>query len=269
MRPFASFLAALAAFTAVAAEPVWLTDLDAAKAQGAKDNKPVLVDFTGSDWCPPCKALHKNVFESAEFAAVASKYVLVELDYPKSKPQAPELKAKNAALSKQFGITGFPTVLLIDAKSGDVFGKTVGFGGQTAKEYLDKLASFKNTPEGKAALEQEQKTASDRSAKSRVLGQKINAAIAAKDFKVAEAALEEMFADVTGPRKAVMPFNKARILIMIDPTAKEQALKYIDEALAITGGDAAMTKSFKSYRDKVSAEKPANTKAAGDPKKGA
>jgi hypothetical protein len=127
--------------------------------------------------------------------------------------------------------------LLIDAKSGDVFGKTVGFGGQTAKEYLEKLASFKNTPEGKAALEQEQKSAADRSSKSRVLGQKINDAIAAKDFKAAEASLEEMFADVSGPRKAVLPFNKARILIMIDPAAKEQALKYIDEALALTGGD--------------------------------
>jgi thiol-disulfide isomerase/thioredoxin len=278
MRLFASFLAALAAFTAVAAEPVWLTDLDAAKAQGAKENKPVLVDFTGSDWCPPCKALHKNVFESAEFAAVASKYVLVELDYPKSKPQAPELKAKNAELSKQFGITGFPTVLLIDAKSGDVFGKTVGFGGQTAKEYLDKLASFKNTPEGKAALVQEQKAVADRSAKSRVLGQKINAAIADKDFKVAEAALEEMFADVTGPRKAVMPFNKARILIMIDPTAKEQALKYIDEALAITGGDETLAKPFKAFREKIvsgeagaagSAPKGAAPKTTTDAKKGA
>jgi thiol-disulfide isomerase/thioredoxin len=278
MRPLLSLLAVFAAVAASAAEPVWLTDLDAAKAQAVKENKPVLVDFTGSDWCPPCKALHKNVFESAEFAAVASKYVLVELDYPKSKPQAPELKAKNAALSKQFGVSGFPTVLLIDGKSGEVFGKTVGFGGQTAKEYLDKLASFKNTPEGKAALEQEQKTAADRSAKSRVLGQKINDAIAAKDFKAAEAALDEMFADVTGPRKAVMPFNKGRILLMIDPTAKEQALKYIDEALAITGGDETLAKPFKAFREKIvsgeagaagSAPKGAAPKAATDAKKGA
>lgn len=278
MRHLLSVLALLAALSGFAAEPVWLTDLDAAKAQGVKENKPVLVDFTGSDWCPPCKALHKNVFESAEFSAVASKYVLVELDYPKSKPQTPELKAKNAALSKQFGITGFPTVLLLDAKSGEVFGKTVGFGGQTAKEYLDKLASFQNTPEGKAALEKEQKTAADRSSKSRVLGQKINAAIAAKDFKAAEAALEEMFADVTGPRKAVMPFNKARILIQIDPTAKEQALKFIDEALALTAGDETLTKPFKAFREKIasgeagaagSAPKGAAPKAATDPKKGA
>jgi hypothetical protein len=278
MRPLLSFLAVFAAVAASAAGPVWLTDLDAAKAQAVKENKPVLVDFTGSDWCPPCIQLHKTVFESAEFAAVASKYVLVELDYPRKTPQAPELKAKNAELSKKFGISGFPTVLLIDAKSGDVFGKTVGFGGQTAKEYLDKLASFKNTPEGKAALEQEQKSAADRSAKSRVLGQKINDAIAAKDFKSAEVALDEIFADVTGPRKAVLPFNKARILIQIDPTAKEQALKYIDEAIALTAGDETMGKSFKAFREKIvsgttaapsSTPKGATPKAATDSKKGA
>lgn len=247
MRPIFALLAVLVAFAASAAEPVWLTDLDSAKAQGVKENKPVLVDFTGSDWCPPCIQLHKVVFESAEFAAVASKYVLVELDFPRKTPQAPELKAKNAALSKQFGISGFPTVLLIDAKSGEVFGKSVGFGGQTAKEYLEKLASFKNTPEGKTALEQEQKSAADRSAKSRVLGQKINDAIEAKDFKSAEAALDEIFADVTGPRKAVLPFNKARILIQIDPTAKEQALKYIDDALVLTAGDEDAGQAFQGF----------------------
>ena len=49
MRLFTSLLL-LGAAVAVAAEPVWLTDLDAAKAQGVKENKPVLVDFTGSDW---------------------------------------------------------------------------------------------------------------------------------------------------------------------------------------------------------------------------
>ena len=278
MKKLILSLLLLATVAASAAEPIWLTDLDAAKAQGVKENKPVLVDFTGSDWCPPCIQLHKVVFQSAEFAAVASKYVLVELDYPRKTPQAPELKAKNAELSKKFGISGFPTVLLIDAKSGEVFGKTVGFGGQTAKEYLDKLASFKNTPEGKAALEQEQKSTADRSAKSRILGQKIDAAIKGKDFKAAEAALDEMFADVAGPRKAVLPFNKARVLIMIDPTAKEQALKYIDEAIALTAGDETLGKPFKAFRDKIasgdagvpgSAPKGSAPKVPADSKKGA
>jgi thiol-disulfide isomerase/thioredoxin len=269
----------LCLLTAVlSAAPVWLTDLDAAKAQGVKENKPVLVDFTGSDWCPPCKSLHKVVFESPEFAAAASLYVLVELDFPRNKPQTPELKAKNREWQQKYAVSSFPTILLLDAKSGEVFGRVGGFGGQTAKEYLAKLAAFKNTLEGKSALAKELKSTSERSDRSRVLSQKINEAIAAKDFRAAEAALEEMFADVTGPRKAVLPFNKARILIQIDPTAKEQALKYIDEAIALTTGDETMGKSFKAFREKIvsgataapgSAPKGAAPKAAGDPKTGA
>lgn len=268
MKKLILTLMLLAAVTA-RAELTWLTDLDAAKAKGVKENKPVLVDFTGSDWCPPCKALHKNVFESAAFAAVASRYVLVELDYPRTKPQSPELKAKNREWQQKFGITGFPTVLLLDAKSGEVFGKTVGFGGQTAKEYLDKLASFKNTPEGKVALGKEQQAASARSAKNRELGQKIDAAIKAKDFKAAEAALTEMYEDASGPREGVFYYNKARILLQIDPTAKAQALRYLDEALAAAAGDENMTKSFKAYRDKVSSGSSAGPKAGVDPRKGA
>ena len=260
------------------AEVTWLTDLEAAKAKGVKENKPVLVDFTGSDWCPPCIQLHKVVFQSAEFAAVASKYVLVELDYPRNKPQSTEVKAKNREWQQKYAVNSFPTILLLDAKSGEVFGRVGGFGGQTAKEYLDKLASFKNTPEGKAALEQEQKSTADRSAKSRILGQKIDAAIKGKDFKAAEAALDEMFADVAGPRKAMLPFHKTRVLIMIDPTAKEQALKYIDEAIALTAGDETLGKPFKAFREKIasgdagapgSAPKGAAPKAATDAKKGA
>ena len=263
------FLLALLAAASAHAAPVWLTDLDAAKAQGVKENKPVLVDFTGSDWCPPCKALHKAVFESPEFAAAASRYVLIELDFPRTKTQTPELKAKNREWQQKYAVNSFPTVLLLDAKSGDVFGRVGGFGGQTAKEYLAKLAAYKNTPEGKAELAKEMKETADRSAKSRVLGQKINEAMAAKDFKAAEAALEEMFADVTGPRRAVLPFNKARILIMLDPAAKEKALKHVDEAIAAAQGDEAMTRSFKAFRDKLMSADAAAPKPAGEPKKGA
>jgi thiol-disulfide isomerase/thioredoxin len=260
----------LCLLTAVlSAAPVWLTDLDAAKAQGVKENKPVLIDFTGSDWCPPCKQMHKVVFESAEFTAFASKYVLVELDFPRTKTQTPELKAKNREWQQKYAVNSFPTVLLLDARSGDAFGRVGGFGGQTAKEYLAKLAAYKNTPEGKAELAKEMKETADRSAKSRVLGQKINEAIAAKDFKAAEAALEEMFADVTGPRSAVLPFNKARILVMIEPAAKDKALKHIDEAIAAAQGDEAMTRSFKAFRDKLMSAEGAAPKPAGEPKKGA
>ena len=51
------------------AEEGWLVDFAKAKAQSAKEGKPILMEFTGSDWCPPCKALHKNVLTSDVFKA--------------------------------------------------------------------------------------------------------------------------------------------------------------------------------------------------------
>jgi len=244
----------LCLLTAVlSAAPVWLADLEAAKAQGVKENKPVLVDFTGSDWCPPCKALHKAVFESPEFAEAAKGYILVELDFPRTISQPPELKAKNREWQQKYAVNSFPTVLLLDAKSGDVFGRAAGFGGQTAKEYLAKLANYKNTPEGRASLAKEVSEGSDRETKSRTLSARIDAAIKAKDRATAEAAMVELFADAPEHLKPMIPFNKARILLKIDPSAKEEALKLFDEAIKQAAGNEQLIADFKRFRERMAA----------------
>src|SRR5215469_9006382 len=85
----------------------WLTDLPKAIAQAKADKKMVLMDFTGSDWCPPCKALHKNVLTSKEFEDYAqTNLVLVLVDFPRNKPQTEELKASNTKLAKKFDVEG-------------------------------------------------------------------------------------------------------------------------------------------------------------------
>jgi thiol-disulfide isomerase/thioredoxin len=253
MRLLLALPLSLLAAVLSSAEPVWLTDLDAAKAQGVKENKPVLVDFTGSDWCPPCKALHKAVFESPEFAEAAKGYVLVELDFPRTISQPPELKAKNREWQQKYAVNSFPTVLLLDAKSGDVFGRAAGFGGQTAKEYLAKLANYKNTPEGRASLAKEVSEGSDRETKSRTLSARIDAAIKAKDRATAEAAMVELFADAPEHLKPMIPFNKARILLKIDPSAKEEALKLFDEAIKQAAGNEQLIADFKRFRERMAA----------------
>jgi thiol-disulfide isomerase/thioredoxin len=244
----------LCLLTAVlSAAPVWLADLEAAKAQGVKENKPVLVDFTGSDWCPPCKALHKAVFESPEFAEAAKGYILVELDFPRTISQPPELKAKNREWQQKYAVNSFPTVLLLDAKSGEPFGRIAGFGGQTAKEYLAKLAAYKNTPEGRASFGKEQSEGSARETKSRTLSARIDAAIKAKDRAAADAAMVELFADAPEHLKPMIPFNKARILLKIDPSAKEEALKLFDEAIKQAAGNEQLTADFKRFRERTAA----------------
>lgn len=112
------FCAAVAAIaftvTASAAELTWLTDLPKAKAQAKAEGKLVLLDFTGSDFCPPCIRLAKEVFPTKEFSAYAKQHlVLVEVDFPAKKKQAPELKAANEALQKEFKVDGYPTLIVL------------------------------------------------------------------------------------------------------------------------------------------------------------
>ncbi len=105
----------------------WIVDdMDAAKKQAAEQNKGILIEFTGSDWCPPCKALRANVLNTPEFIAEASKnFVLLELDYPQQKPQTPEVNAANKGYAEKYAIDGFPTVVFADA-DGKPMGGFVG-----------------------------------------------------------------------------------------------------------------------------------------------
>ena len=102
----------------------WLTSLDQAKAESKKSGKPILMDFTGSDWCIWCQRLKQEVFVTPEFTAWASKnVVLLELDYPQKTPQPEAIKKQNAQLAEQYNIEGYPTVLFVNA-DGNVLGKS-------------------------------------------------------------------------------------------------------------------------------------------------
>jgi len=135
-------LSLIAGFTllgAGAAELEWLTDLAQAKSQAKTENKLVLMDFTGSDWCPPCKQLKKNVFSSEEFATFAKAHlVLVEVDFPRAKKQSAELKKANQALSEKFAIEAYPTVIVLSPE-GKQLSKDTGYGGTGAKDFVAKL----------------------------------------------------------------------------------------------------------------------------------
>ena len=110
----ASFTVGVAALTATAFATTlegWSTDLEKALAKAKAENKSVLVEFTGSDWCPPCIAMRKNVFSKKEFVDAASKkFILVELDFPKGDKAVAE---KNQPLAEKYKIEGYPTVVLL------------------------------------------------------------------------------------------------------------------------------------------------------------
>jgi len=107
----------IGSFAVQAQELKWETDINKAIAVSNKTKKPMLLFFTGSDWCGWCIRLQKEVLHTPEFKTWATKnVVLVELDYPRSKTQSAEIKAQNNGLQQAFGIQGFPTIYFATAK---------------------------------------------------------------------------------------------------------------------------------------------------------
>lgn len=98
------------------AKTEWLTSWDKAAKLSKESGKPILADFTGSDWCSWCILLKKEVFDTPEFASWAKKNViLLELDFPNSKKQPESVKKQNEKLAAKYKIEGYPTVLFLDA----------------------------------------------------------------------------------------------------------------------------------------------------------
>ena len=100
-------------------ELTWHTDMSKATDISIKENKPMFLFFTGSDWCGWCIRLQKEVFKTPEFIKWAKdNVVLVELDFPKSKTQDQNIKMQNQQLAQTFGIQGYPTVWLVNPIKG-------------------------------------------------------------------------------------------------------------------------------------------------------
>jgi protein disulfide-isomerase len=122
-------------FAAEAQELVWETNVTKAMAISTETKKPLLLFFTGSDWCGWCIRLQKEVLKTPEFAAWAKEnVVLVELDYPRKVPQTDDIKKQNNELQMAFGIQGFPTIILANAttKEGKVNFEGIGSTGYVA-----------------------------------------------------------------------------------------------------------------------------------------
>jgi thioredoxin-related protein len=143
----AALLVCLCASAGLAEDDLWMTNFEAAKAKAKAEKKNLLVDFTGSDWCGFCIKLKKDVFDLEFFKKEAPKqFVLVELDYPhKEIPE--DLKKQNEKLKKEYKVSGFPTICLMDA-DGQVVARLVGYRPGGPEKYLETLADFLKTWEG-------------------------------------------------------------------------------------------------------------------------
>jgi protein disulfide-isomerase len=135
-------IAALFLTSTLALANGWMTDWEAAKAKAKAENKPILINFTGTDWCGWCIRIEKEVFSKKEFQEYAAKnLILMEVDFPKKKQLPAEVKAQNKALDKEFKIEGYPTVFLLDAE-GKKISEEIGYREGGPEAYAKHLTAL-------------------------------------------------------------------------------------------------------------------------------
>lgn len=125
----------------------WLTDWQQATQKATQENKYILLNFSGSDWCAPCIKMKKEVFESEAFLTLAEKkLILVRADFPRSKKNqlTKEQVEHNEKLAEKYNPTGkFPLTLVVDA-NGKVVKEWDGYVFASQDKFMAELTKVLN-----------------------------------------------------------------------------------------------------------------------------
>jgi thioredoxin-related protein len=121
----------------------WETDFEIAKSKSKKSKKPILMLFTGSDWCAPCKMLKSDFFDSEEFQEKSDNFIMLMVDFPRNKELiSQEQEQSNKLLSAKYGVRSFPTLLAINYR-GAIIDKIKSYSSTRDTRYhfdfLDKV----------------------------------------------------------------------------------------------------------------------------------
>lgn len=134
---------ALVSATLFAGELTWETSFEKAKKKAAEENKSILINFTGSDWCGWCKRLDREVFRKDAFSEfVEEELVLLKVDFPKYTSLPADQQRANEELARNYGVRGFPSIFLVD-KTGKVLLAT-GYQAGGADSYVRHLKPHVN-----------------------------------------------------------------------------------------------------------------------------
>ena len=108
--------------------PGWTDNFTAAVGKAKAEKKPILALFTGSDWCPPCQSLEKNILIQPAFKDFAKQHlVTVFLDYPRDTKLDDGVKKQNDDLAKKFSVEAYPTILVLSSDGEKELWKQVGY----------------------------------------------------------------------------------------------------------------------------------------------
>lgn len=119
----------------------WITDYQQALKYAVELKRPVLINFTGSDWCGWCIKLSKEVFTQEAFLAFAkNNLVLLKIDFPQKIKQTPEEQKANQALAEKYEIQGYPTIVLVDSEGKEI--KRTGYKEGGSDKYVEHLRTL-------------------------------------------------------------------------------------------------------------------------------
>lgn len=159
----------------------WGDDYEAALKESSDTGKPIIANFTGSDWCPYCVNLEKEVFAKAEFKKWAKKnVVLLIVDFPRHKKLKTDVRKQNKRLAAKYGVRGYPTVLIMDSE-----GKKIGRTGYAAGGPEKWIVNVERTVEPYAEKQAAAKEAAEKALADQAAEEK-----ALKDAAVVEAQAE-------------------------------------------------------------------------------
>ncbi len=117
----------------------WYDDYEAALQSAKASNKPLLLMFTGSDWCPWCVKLHDDVFSKKEFKDFSEKnIVLVYLDVPQSKKLPEKVTRQNSGLVSKYRISGYPCSVVVSSDGEKELGRVSGY----TEEFVSLVSGF-------------------------------------------------------------------------------------------------------------------------------
>ena len=171
------------------ADDNWFVDIDKAIAKANEEDKDLLLLYTGSDWCPPCKKLEEEVFSEAAFGEASNRFVLVKFDFPKEIAQSEELKTQNAEWAEKFGVGGYPTVVLVDNKL--VPFAITGYEPGGVDNYLGKLEEFRQ-----ARIQRDENLALAERAEGTKKAQLLDLAISGMDEQIIAVYYEDVVAEI-------------------------------------------------------------------------
>jgi thioredoxin-related protein len=161
----------------------WTMDFEAAKALAKAKNLPLLMNFTGSDWCGWCKLMDKNVFTTEAWKIFATQnMVTVFIDFPKDKSLVPaKLVPSNKALSEKFEVGGYPTYILLAPDGEKQLGKLSASRDATPASFIQDIKKYTEWPAKIAKLPPESKAIYDKAKAGQEAVQKeLNAWVEAK-----------------------------------------------------------------------------------------